>query len=109
MYPIKVMKASCRQAALQPPSESPSRPAGRLINPCGAEKKSRGHPIPRLIRAPTVGVGVGRKEQPVQRATLASGSALLHFLGQDRAWGAGVVHAASNTPERDWSLCQEPK
>lgn len=33
------------------------------------------------------GVGVGRKEQALQRATLASGSALLHFLWQDRAWG----------------------
>lgn len=82
MYPIKVMKASCRQAALLPPSEPPSSPAGRLINPCGAEKKSKGHPIPRLIRAPAAGVGVGRK-----KATLASGSDRLHFLWQDQAWG----------------------
>lgn len=52
MYPIKVMKASCRR-----PAASCSRPAGRLINPCGAGKKSRGHPIPRLIRAPQRGGG----------------------------------------------------
>lgn len=84
MYPIKVMKASCRQAARLPPSEPPSSPAGRLINPCGAEKKSKGHPIPRLIRAAALGVGVGRKE-----ATLASGAARLRFLWQDRAWGEG--------------------
>lgn len=34
-----------------------------------------------------MGVGVGRKEQALQRATLASGSAPLHFLWQDRAGG----------------------
>lgn len=42
MYPIKVMKASCRQAALLPPSEPPSRPAGRLINPCGVGEEEQG-------------------------------------------------------------------
>lgn len=35
---------------------------------------------------------MGRKEQALQRATLASGSALLHFLWQDRAWGAQLPH-----------------
>lgn len=49
-------------------------------------EEEQGHPIP-LIRAPQR-VGVGRKE-PVQRAALASGSALLHFLWQDGVGGRG--------------------
>lgn len=106
MYPIKVMKASCRQAALLPPSEPPSSPAGRLINPCGAEKKSKGHPIPRLIRAPAAGVGGG---QEGGHSGLRISPAAFPVAGPSLAgWGGagdagGAVSAASNKArKRNW-------
>lgn len=61
MYPIKVMKASCHQAALLPPSEPPSRPAGRLINPCGVGEEKPGSSNTRANQGPQQRGGGGQE------------------------------------------------
>lgn len=79
MYPIKVMKAACRQAASLPPSEPPSRSAGRLINPCEVGEEDQGsfntQANHRPQRPEGWGEGWAGKNRPLLRATLTSGVA----------------------------------
>lgn len=96
MYPIKVMKASCRR----PPAASSSRPAGRLINPCGAGKKSRGHPIPRLIRAPQRGGGGQEGAGAEGRSGLRISPAAFPVAGG----GGGALRGERG--EEEWGNCK---